>query len=80
MRYITLFVLFPISILARKITDAFGKIKSRSNNDLSNNARTSYRNGRNTEALIFENLEPVEITKRLFQHHLNILKCIKFQN
>ena len=25
-----------------------------------------------TEALIFENLKPVEITKKLFQHHLNI--------
>ena len=25
-------------------------------------ARTSYRNGRNTEALVIENLEPVEIT------------------
>ena len=37
-------------------------------------SRTSYRNGRNTEALIIENLEPVEITKKLFQHHLNILK------
>jgi hypothetical protein len=39
-------------------------------------ARTSYRNGRNTEVLIFENLEPVEITKKLFQHHLNILKNV----
>ena len=34
-------------------------------------ARISYRNGWNTEALIFENLKPVEITKKLFQHHLN---------
>ena len=39
-------------------------------------SRTSYRNGRNTEALIIENLEPVEITKKLFQHHLNILKNV----
>ena len=29
-------------------------------------ARISYRNGWNTEALIFENLKPVEITKKLF--------------
>ena len=29
-------------------------------------------------ARIFENLEPVEITKKLFQHHLNILKMYKF--
>ena len=41
-------------------------------------SRTSYRNGRNTEALIIENLEPVEVTKKLFQHHLNILKMYKF--
>ena len=39
-------------------------------------ARTSYRNGRNTEALIIENLEPGEITKKIFQHHLNILKNV----
>ena len=26
------------------------------------------------EALIFENLKPVEITKKLFQYHLNTLK------
>ena len=39
-------------------------------------ARTSYTNGRNTEALIFENLEPVEITKNLLLHHLNILKNV----
>ena len=43
--------------------------------------RISYRNGWNTEALIFENLKPVEITKTLFQHHLNTLKkSINFQN
>ena len=40
------------------------------------NARISYRNGWNTEALIFENLKPVEITKKLFQHHLNTLKKV----
>ena len=40
------------------------------------NARISYRNRWNTEALIFENLEPVEITKKLFQHHLNTLKNV----
>ena len=28
------------------------------------------------QALIFENLEPVEITKKIFQHHLNILKNV----
>ena len=39
-------------------------------------ARISYRNGWNTEALIFENLKPVEITKKLFQHHLNTLKKV----
>ena len=38
--------------------------------------RISYRNGWNTEALIFENLKPVEITKKIFQHHLNILKNV----
>jgi hypothetical protein len=41
-------------------------------------ARTSYRNGRNTKALIFENFKPVEIIKKSFQHHLNILKMYKF--
>ena len=35
-----------------------------------------YRNGRNTEALILENLEPVEITKKLFQQYLYILKNV----
>ena len=45
---------------------------------LQHNTRTSYRNGRNTEALIIENLEPVEITKKLFQHHLNILRNVYF--
>ena len=44
--------------------------------NLLNMIRTSYRNERNTEALIIENLEPVEITKKLFQHHLNILKNV----
>ena len=39
-------------------------------------ARTSYRNGRNTESLIYENLKPVEIIKKIFQHHLNILKNV----
>jgi hypothetical protein len=39
-------------------------------------SRTSYRNGRNTEALIFENLKPVEIIKKSFEHHLNILKNV----
>ena len=29
-----------------------------------------------TEALIFENLKPEEITKKLFQHHLKILKNV----
>ena len=31
---------------------------------------------RHNEALIFENVKPVEITKKLFQHHLNILKNV----
>ena len=35
--------------------------------------RTSYRNGRNTDALVFENLKPVEIIKKSFQHHLTDL-------
>ena len=39
-------------------------------------SRISYRNGWNTEALIFENLKPVEITKKLFQYHLNLLKNV----
>ena len=39
-------------------------------------AKDSYRNGRITPPLILENLEPVEIIKKLFQHHLNILKNI----
>ena len=44
---------------------------------LSSYSRISYSNGWNTtEALIFENLKPVEITKKLFQHHLNILKNV----
>ena len=43
---------------------------------LSDEPRISYRNGWNTEALIFENLKPVEITKKLFQHHLNILENV----
>ena len=34
--------------------------------------KISNRNGWNTKALIFENLKPVEITKKLFQHHMNI--------
>ena len=34
------------------------------------------RNGRNTPTLIFENLKPVEIIKKSFQHHLNILKVV----
>ena len=38
--------------------------------------RISYRNGWNTEALIFENLKTVEIIKKSFEHHLNILKYI----
>jgi hypothetical protein len=38
--------------------------------------KDSYRNGRNTPTLIFENLKPVEIIKKLFQYHLNILKVI----
>ena len=38
--------------------------------------RISYWNGWNTEALIFENLKLVEITKTLFQHHLNIFKNV----
>jgi hypothetical protein len=29
--------------------------------------------------LIFENLKPVEIIKKLFQHHLNILKNFKIR-
>ena len=40
------------------------------------NPRISYRNGWNTEAMIFENLKLVEITKKLFQHHLNTLKKV----
>ena len=39
-------------------------------------ARISYRNGWNTEALIFETLKPVEITKELFEQHLNTLKKV----
>ena len=55
----------------------FSNAKSIFREDLRfNKTRTSYRNGRNIEALIFENLKPVEITKKLFQHHLNILKNV----
>ena len=38
--------------------------------------RISYRNGWNTEALIFETLKPVEITKKIFEQHLNTLKKV----
>ena len=39
-------------------------------------AKDSYRNGQNTPPLIFENLKPVEIIKKSFEHHLNILKFV----
>ena len=38
--------------------------------------KESYRNGQNTPTLMFENLKPVEITKKSFEHHLNILKVV----
>ena len=39
--------------------------------------KENYRNGRNTPSLIFENLKPVEIIKKSFEHHLNILKVVE---
>jgi hypothetical protein len=38
--------------------------------------KDSYRNERNTPPLIFENLKPVEIIKKSFEQHLNILKNV----
>ena len=38
--------------------------------------KDSCRKGRNTPPLILENLKPVEIIKKSFQHHLNILKNV----
>ena len=36
--------------------------------------KDSYRNGRNTPTLTFENLKPLEIIKKSFQHNFNIFK------
>jgi len=41
-----------------------------------NLVKDSYRNGRNTPPLILENLKPIEIIKKSFQHHLNILRNV----
>ena len=62
-------------------TEDFEDLFNESLNITFDRSRISYRNGRNTEALIFENLKPVEITKKnistSFEH---LKKSINFQN
>ena len=67
-----IFHLIPLCVLRVRGSNR----STREDNWQQDDSRTSYRNGRNTEALIIENLEPVEITKKLFQHHLNIFKNV----
>ena len=42
--------------------------------------KDSYRNGRNTPPLIFENLKPVENQKIISTSFEHLKKCINFQN